>query len=64
MTAEARVLHYLPTDLSLAEIGNRIFVSRITVKTRCESIYCKLNVNSRSDAADAVRTVGLLEPDY
>ena len=62
-TAELRVLHYLPTNLSLAEIGNRLFVSRYTVKTHCESIYRKLNVNSRSDAVDAARTVGLLEPD-
>jgi LuxR family maltose regulon positive regulatory protein len=62
-TAELRVLHYLPTNLSLAEIGNRLFVSRYTVKTHCESIYRKLNVTSRSDAVDAARTVGLLEPD-
>jgi LuxR family transcriptional regulator, maltose regulon positive regulatory protein len=62
-TAELRVLHYLPTNLSLAEIGNRLFVSRYTVKTHCESIYRKLNASSRSDAVDAARTVGLLEPD-
>jgi LuxR family maltose regulon positive regulatory protein len=62
-TAELRVLHYLPTNLSLAEIGNRLFVSRYTVKTHCESIYRKLNVNSRSDAVDAARGVGLLERD-
>ena len=62
-TAELRVLHYLPTNLSLAEIGNRLFVSRYTVKTHCESIYRKLNVNSRSDAVSAARDVGLLEPD-
>ena len=62
-TAELRVLHYLPTNLSLAEIGNRLFVSRYTVKTHCESIYRKLNVSSRSDAVNAARTVGLLEPD-
>jgi len=62
-TAELRVLHYLPTNLSLAEIGNRLFVSRYTVKTHCGSIYRKLNVNSRSEAVEAARTVGLLEPD-
>jgi LuxR family maltose regulon positive regulatory protein len=62
-TAELRVLHYLPTNLSLAEIGNRLFVSRYTVKTHCESIYRKLNVNSRSDAVSAARDVGLLVPD-
>jgi LuxR family maltose regulon positive regulatory protein len=59
-TAELRVLHYLPTNLSLAEIGTRLFVSRYTVKTHCESIYRKLNVGSRSEAVDAARNVGLL----
>jgi LuxR family maltose regulon positive regulatory protein len=65
-TAELRVLHHLPTNLSLAEIGDRLHVSRYTVKTHCESIYRKLNVNSRSDAVDAARGIGLLagtEPD-
>jgi LuxR family maltose regulon positive regulatory protein len=60
-TAELRVLHYLPTNLSLAEIGSRLYVSRYTVKTHCESIYRKLNVGSRSDAVDAARRIGLLE---
>lgn len=60
-TAELRVLHYLPTNLSLAEIGSRLYVSRYTVKTHCESIYRKLNVGSRSDAVDAARHIGLLE---
>jgi LuxR family maltose regulon positive regulatory protein len=59
-TAELRVLHYLPTNLSLAAIGNRLYVSRYTVKTHCESIYRKLNVNSRSEAVEAARDVGLL----
>jgi LuxR family transcriptional regulator, maltose regulon positive regulatory protein len=59
-TAELRVLHYLPTNLSLAEIGTRLYVSRYTVKTHCESIYRKLNVSSRSDAVDAARQIGLL----
>jgi LuxR family maltose regulon positive regulatory protein len=59
-TAELRVLHYLPTNLSLAEIGNRLYVSRYTVKTHCASIYRKLNVSSRSEAVDAARDLGLL----
>jgi len=65
-TAELRVLHYLPTNLSLAEIGARLYVSRYTIKTHCESIHRKLNVNCRSDAVDAARGIGLLsgtEPD-
>jgi LuxR family maltose regulon positive regulatory protein len=60
-TAELRVLHYLPTNLSLAEIGTRLYVSRYTVKTHCEAIYRKLNVNSRSAAVESARHIGLLE---
>jgi len=59
-TAELRVLQYLPTNLSQADIGTRLYVSRYTVKTHCESIYRKLNVNCRSDAVDAAREIGLL----
>jgi LuxR family maltose regulon positive regulatory protein len=59
-TAELRVLHYLPTNLSLAEIGNRLYVSRYTVKTHCGSIYRKLNVRSRSEAVESARSIGLL----
>jgi len=61
-TAELRVLHYLPTNLSLAEIGGRLFVSRYTVKTHCASIYRKLNATSRSEAVEAARRFGLLDP--
>jgi LuxR family maltose regulon positive regulatory protein len=60
-TAELRVLHYLPTNLSLAEIGGRLFVSRYTVKTHCASIYRKLNATSRSEAVETARRFGLLE---
>jgi LuxR family maltose regulon positive regulatory protein len=59
-TAELRVLHYLPTNLSLAAISDRLYVSRYTIKTHCESIYRKLNVNSRADAVSAARHIGLL----
>ena len=59
-TAELRVLHYLPTNLSLADIGRRLFVSRYTVKTHCQSIYRKLQVSSRSGAVDVAREIGLL----
>jgi LuxR family maltose regulon positive regulatory protein len=60
-TAELRVLHYLPTNLSLAEIGTRLYVSRYTVKTHCGSIYRKLDVGSRSEAVDEARNLGLLD---
>ena len=48
--AERRVLQYLRTHLTLAEIGARLFVSRNTVKTQAISIYRKLGVSSRSEA--------------
>jgi LuxR family transcriptional regulator, maltose regulon positive regulatory protein len=48
--AERRVLVYLRTHLTLAEIAARLFVSRNTVKSQAISIYRKLGVSSRSDA--------------
>ena len=62
-TAELRVLHYLPTNLSLAEIGTRLYVSRYTVKTHAGSIYRKLDVGSRSEAVEAARQAGLLDAE-
>jgi LuxR family maltose regulon positive regulatory protein len=59
-TAELRVLHFLPTNLTLAEISDRLFVSRYTIKTHCESIYRKLDVRSRSEAVNSARRLGLL----
>lgn len=61
-TAELRILRFLPTNLSLAEIGSRLHVSRYTVKTHCASIYRKLAVGSRSEAVEVARRVGLLDP--
>jgi LuxR family maltose regulon positive regulatory protein len=61
-TAELRVLHYLPTNLTLAAIGSRLYISRYTVKTHCESIYRKLDSRSRSEAVDAARRLRLLGP--
>ena len=49
-TAELRLLPYLPTHITLAEIAERLFVSRHTVATQTKSIYRKLGVSSRSDA--------------
>jgi len=62
-TAELRVLHFLPTNLSLAEIGTRLYVSRFTVKTHCGSIYRKLGCRTRSEAVEAARRSGLLEAE-
>ncbi len=59
-TAETRVLHYLPTQLSFPEIAGRLFVSRHTVKTQALAIYHKFGVSSRTAAVERARIVGLL----
>lgn len=60
-TAELRTLQYLPTHLSLREIGERLFISRNTVKTHTIAIYRKLGVTSRSEAVGRSRELGLLD---
>ena len=57
---EQRILSYLPTMLSNAEIGAETFVSLNTVKTHLRSIYRKLDVSSRAEAVEKGRLLGLL----
>jgi LuxR family maltose regulon positive regulatory protein len=57
---ELRILRYLPTMLSNAEIGAEIFVSLNTVKTHLRSIYRKLDANGRAEAVERARALGLL----
>jgi LuxR family transcriptional regulator, maltose regulon positive regulatory protein len=57
---ELKILRYLPTMLSNAEIGAETFVSLNTVKTHLRSIYRKLDASSRADAVQRARTLGLL----
>ena len=59
-TAELRLLPLLATHLSLAEIGQRLFVSKHTVKTQAISIYRKLGASSRSQAVQRLQEIGLL----
>jgi LuxR family maltose regulon positive regulatory protein len=59
--AELRLLPLLSTHLSLLEIGERLHLSRNTVKTHAVSIYRKLGVSSRSGAMRRVRELGLLD---
>lgn len=59
-TAELRVLQYLPSHLTFPEIGQRLFLSRHTVKSQALSIYRKLGVNSRSGAVACAWELGLL----
>jgi LuxR family maltose regulon positive regulatory protein len=58
-SAELRLIHFLPTHLSLQEIADRLYLSRATVKTEVASIYAKLGVPGRSEAVDIVEQSGL-----
>ena len=60
--AELRVLPYLQTHLTLAEIAERLYVSRNTLATEAKSIYHKLGATTRSEAIRRAREVGLLPP--
>ncbi len=60
-SAELRVLPLLTTHLSFREIGERLFVSRNTIKTQAISIYRKLGVSSRSGAIERAAELGLIE---
>ncbi len=51
-TAEMRLMPYLTTHLSFREIGDRLHLSRNTIKTQAISIYRKLGVTTRGDAID------------
>jgi LuxR family maltose regulon positive regulatory protein len=59
-TAELRVLHYLRTNLTLAEIAARLYISRNTAKSHTASVYRKLGARTRSEAVAIARSVGLL----
>ncbi len=60
-TAELRLLPMLSTHLSFPQIGERLFISRHTVKTQATSIYRKLGVSSRNEAIDRMHELGLFE---
>ena len=59
--AETRVLRYLPTLLSLGEIGGELYLSVNTIKVHVRHIYAKLEVHSRRTAVEHARSLGLLE---
>ena len=62
--AELRLLPLLPTHLTFRAIGERLFVSRNTVKTQAISLYRKLGVTSRSEAIEKASRLGLLEVEH
>jgi len=51
----------LHTHLSFKEIGERLHVSRNTIKTQAISVYRKLGVSSRSQAVAIAEDIGLIE---
>ncbi len=52
--SELRLIHFLPTHLSLQEIADRLYLSRPTVKTHVASVYGKLGVQNRSEAVEII----------
>ena len=58
--AELRLLPYLQTHLTIAEIGQRLYVSRNTVSSQLSSVYRKLSVTTRGAAVERAVAIGLL----
>lgn len=59
-SAELRLLPYLQTYLTIAEIAERLRITRNTVGTEVSAIYRKLGVSSRGDAVRKATALGLL----
>ncbi len=57
---ERRVLRLLAAGRSNPEIAGELIVSVNTIKTQVQSIYYKLGVNSRQEAREAARKLGLV----
>jgi LuxR family maltose regulon positive regulatory protein len=58
--AELRLLPLLATHLSFPQIGERLYISRHTVKTQAMAIYRKLESTSRNEAVERARELHLL----
>jgi LuxR family maltose regulon positive regulatory protein len=61
-SSETRVLRYLPTNLSAAEIAGQLHLSVHTVKTHMRHLYAKLGTHRRGQAVERARALGLLAP--
>jgi LuxR family maltose regulon positive regulatory protein len=57
---ELTILRLLPTHLSYADIGQRLYLSVNTVKSNLKAIYRKLAVGSRAEAVEAATALELL----
>ncbi len=58
--AELRLLPLLATHLSYPDIGDRLHLSRHTVKSQAASLMRKLGVSSRREAVSRAEEIGLL----
>jgi LuxR family maltose regulon positive regulatory protein len=60
--SEIRVLRYLPTNLTAAQIASELYVSHNTVRTHMRHLYEKLGTHTRADTVLQARALGLLAP--
>ncbi len=56
------MLRYLPTNLSMRQIGSELYVSHNTVRTHIGHLYAKLGMHTRAEAVARARALGLLAP--
>lgn len=56
---ELDVVRYLPTPLTNAEIAAHLYISLNTLKTHLRTIYRKLGVDSRRDAIERAKRLGI-----
>ena len=57
---ELTLVELLPTHLSYAEIGERLYLSVNTVKSNLKALYRKLDATTRTEAVEASRRSGLI----
>ncbi len=57
---ELEVLRLLPTELTTAEIAERLFISYHTARTHLKNIYGKLDAHSRHEAVTRAQDLNLL----
>ena len=62
--AEMRLMPFLPTHLSFREIGDRLHLSRNTIKTQAIAVYRKLGVSTRGEAIEEAVRLGLVDDTW
>ncbi len=62
--AEMRLMPFLPTHLSFREIGDRLHLSRNTIKTQAIAVYRKLGVSTRGEAIEEAVRLGLVDESW